>query len=130
MKTRKSILIVDDDIAQRTMVRIFLEWEYDTFEADDGATAVEAVSGRRFDLILMDARTVHASGLEALQTMKAFYPAIPVIIMTTPAWDGMADVGRLAGAVEYIGKPLNFDKLRLLISDAVAAAETRPQAAI
>jgi two-component system response regulator HydG len=130
MKNRKSILIVDDDIAQRTMVRIFLEWEYDTFEADDGATAIEATNRRRFDLILMDARTMRVSGLEALEKIKVSYPAIPVIVMTVPGSDGMADMGCRIGAIEYIGKPLNFDKLRLLVSAAITAAETRPQPAI
>jgi len=42
----------------------------------------------------------------------------------------MADMGCRIGAIEYIGKPLNFDKLRLLVSAAITAAETRPQPAI
>ncbi len=43
MKAKKPILIVEDDIAHRTMLRVLLDRKYAIFEADDGSTAIEEV---------------------------------------------------------------------------------------
>ena len=76
MKTKKTILVVDDDNAHRTMLRTLVGgWGYDIVEADDGSTAIEKVKEQPFDLILMDVRMLKVSGLEALEGIKAFNPA-------------------------------------------------------
>ena len=41
MIDKKFLLIVDDDIAHRTMLRILIDWQFEIFEADDGSTAIE-----------------------------------------------------------------------------------------
>jgi len=83
MKEKKTVLVVDDDSAHRTMLKTLVGgWGYHIDEADDGSVAIEAVKKRPFDLILMDVRMLKISGLEALASIKAFNPAIPVIIMT------------------------------------------------
>ena len=88
MKEKNSILVADDDLAHRTMLRTLLSgWDYAITEADDGGSAVAAVQSRPFDLILMDIRMIKVSGLAALAEIKAFNPAIPVVIMRpTPPW--------------------------------------------
>ena len=81
--TKKHILVVDDDPSHRTMLKTLLSgWGYAVSEADDGSTAVRSVHEQPFDLVLMDIRMIKVSGLEALPEIKAFNPAIPVIIMT------------------------------------------------
>lgn len=117
MKTKKaSILIVDDDTAHRTMLKALLDgWGYETFEADDGAVAIESVHGRHFDIILMDVRMLKVSGLEALEKIKKINPAIPVIIMTAYASVETAVSALKAGAYDYLTKPLDFDTLKLTL---------------
>ena len=58
MKDKKSLLIVDDDIAHRTMLRILLDWEYEIFEADDGFSAIDKIEEYSFDLVIMDVRMI------------------------------------------------------------------------
>jgi response regulator RpfG family c-di-GMP phosphodiesterase len=41
MENKKTLLIVGDNIANRTMLRIFLDWQYEIIEADVGSTAIE-----------------------------------------------------------------------------------------
>ena len=49
MKSKNTILVVDDDLAHRTMLKTLLGgWGYDVAEADDGGKAVEAVSAENF----------------------------------------------------------------------------------
>ncbi len=120
MNEKKSILIVDDDIAHRIMLRILLEWEYEIFEADDGSTAIENVQQQPLDLILMDVRMLNVSGIEALDKIKSLNPAIPVIMMTAfSAAETAAEVLK-KGAYAYIAKPFDFDTLRQTIKQAIS----------
>ena len=120
MRNKKSVLIVDDDSTHRTMLRTLVGgWGYDVVEADDGSTAIEEVQKRPFDLVLMDVRMLKVSGLEALERIKAFNPAIPVTIMTAYSSVETAIEALKKGAYDYLTKPLDFDKLRLTLERAM-----------
>ncbi len=120
MNNKSEILVVDDDSAHRTMLKTLLSgWQYDIIEADDGSTAIEKVRERSFDLVLMDVRMLKVSGLEALDEIKAFNPAIPVIIMTAYSSLETAVEAIKKGAYDYLTKPLDFDKLKLTIKRAM-----------
>ena len=119
MKVQQSILIVDDDLAHRTMLKKLLGgWGYDISEADDGSSAIDAVDRRAYDLILMDIRMLKVSGIEALDQIKIINPAIPVIIMTAFASVETAVDTLKKGAYDYLTKPLDFDELKIAISRA------------
>jgi two-component system response regulator HydG len=127
-KNRQTILVVDDDDAHRTMLRTLVGgWGYDIVEADDGSTAIEKVQERPFDLILMDVRMLKVSGLEALERIKAFNPAIPVTIMTAYSSVETAIEALKKGAYDYLTKPLDFDKLRLTIERAMEHTRLREE---
>ena len=120
MNNKSEILVVDDDSAHRTMLKTLLSgWQYDIIEADDGSTAIEKVRKRSFDLVLMDVRMLKVSGLEALDEIKAFNPAIPVIIMTAYSSLETAVEAIKKGAYDYLTKPLDFDKLKITIKRAM-----------
>ena len=120
MKVNHSILVADDDLAHRTMLRTLLSgWGYAITEADDGGSAVAAAQSRPFDLILMDIRMIKVSGLAALAEIKAFNPAIPVVIMTAYASVETAVEALKKGAYDYLTKPLDFDELRLTLERAM-----------
>ena len=120
MKAKSTILVVDDDLAHRTMLKTLIGgWGYNIAEADDGEKAIEAVHQKAFDLILMDIRMVRVSGLEALKEIKKLNPAIPVIIMTAYASVETAVKGLKQGAYDYLTKPLDFDELKFAIERAM-----------
>ena len=119
MKPSQTILVVDDDLAHRTMLKKLLGgWGYDVSEADDGSLAIDAVNRRAFDLILMDIRMLKVSGIEALDQIKIINPAIPVIIMTAYASVETAVDTLKKGAYDYLTKPLDFDELKIAINRA------------
>jgi two-component system response regulator HydG len=120
MKSKNTILVVDDDLAHRTMLRTLITgWGYTVVEADDGEKAIEEVHRQPFDMILMDIRMVKVSGLEALNEIKRFNPAIPVVIMTAFASVETAVKALKDGAYDYLTKPLDFDKLRIILDRAM-----------
>ncbi|MEN6489580.1 MAG: sigma-54 dependent transcriptional regulator [Smithella sp.] len=119
MKIKQSILVVDDDLAHRIMLKKLIgSWGYDISEADDGSIAVDEVQKRAFDLILMDIRMLNVSGIEALDQIKIINPAIPVIIMTAYASVETAVKALKKGAYDYLTKPLDFDELKIAIARA------------
>ena len=120
MTNKKTILVVDDDHAHRTMLKTLLSgWGYSVAAAGDGDEAVALVHERPFDLILMDIRMAKVSGLAALAEIKAFNPAIPVVIMTAYASVETAKEALKKGAYDYLTKPLDFDELRLIMDRAM-----------
>jgi two-component system response regulator HydG len=120
VKKENTILVVDDDQAHRTMLRTLLSgWGYKIVEADDGQVAIEKVHEQAFDMILMDIRMLKVSGLEALDGIKTYNPAIPVIIMTAYSSVETAVEALKKGAYDYLTKPLDFDELRLAMERAM-----------
>ena len=119
MNEKKSILVVDDDIAHRTMLRILLEWEYEISEADSGLIAIEKVQKTHFDLVLMDVRMPEISGVEALDKIKASNPEIPIIMMTAYSSNEVTAKALEKGACGYLTKPFDFENLRQTIENVV-----------
>ena len=119
MKNKKSLLIVDDDIAHRTMLRILLDWQYEIFEADDGATAIEEAGKRHFDLIVMDICMPEVSGLEALDQIRSRRSDVPIVMMTAYFSDEIADQTKDRGAFDCVGKPFDFEELKQTIERAI-----------
>jgi two-component system response regulator HydG len=94
-------------------------WGYAVSEADDGSTAIQMVQEQSYDLVLMDVRMVKVSGLEALDEIKTYNPAIPVIIMTAYSSVETAVNALKQGAHDYLTKPLDFEKLKITIERAM-----------
>lgn len=122
MEGKRSILVVDDDIAHRAMLRILLGWQYDIVEADCGSEAIEKVRKTSFDLVLMDVCMPEISGVEALDKIKTTNPKIPVIMMTAYSSNETAAEALKKGAYDYLTKPFDFENLRLTIEKAIAHA--------
>jgi two-component system response regulator HydG len=128
MKSKNTILIVDDDSAHRTMLRTLIGgWGYNIVEADDGSTAIEKVKQSPFDMVLMDVRMLKVSGIEALEQIKTINPAIPVTIMTAYSSVETAIDALKKGAYDYLTKPLDFDKLRLALERAMEHSQLKEE---
>ncbi len=120
MDCRNKILVVDDDPGHRTMLRTLMTgWGYGVTVADDGTTGVEAVKTAPFDIVLMDMKMITMSGMEALDEIHRFNPSLPVIIMTAYSSVETAVAALKRGAVDYLTKPLDFEKLKLTLAHMV-----------
>ncbi|MEJ2038289.1 MAG: sigma-54 dependent transcriptional regulator [Desulfosarcinaceae bacterium] len=118
-KRAARLLIVDDDPGHlSTLKTITRSWGYAVETADDGENAVNLVQSDPVDLVLMDVRMVRMSGIQALEQIKAYNPAIPVIIMTAYSSVDSAVEALKTGAYDYLIKPLDFDVLKLTIERA------------
>ena len=108
------VLVVDDEAPVRAVVAAILEeTHYDVLEAANGRDAVACLRGQpgRFQLVLLDLMMPYMSGWEVLHTIQT-QPAlasIPVVIMTAGA--NMYQQALDRGAVGYLSKPLDLDRL-------------------
>ncbi|RKY90695.1 MAG: two-component system response regulator [Ignavibacteriae bacterium] len=107
---RKKILIVDDDLSHRLMLKATLnEKNYELFEAEDGADAIKLVEQEFYDLILLDLKMKNIDGITALKEIKRISPAIPVLIMTAYSSVNSAVEALKLGAADYLIKPLDME---------------------
>lgn len=114
------ILIVDDDSGHLTMLNTVLSSIGHRVEkATDGEEAIQAAQNNPYDLILMDVRMSNVDGIEALQRIKEFNPAIPIIIMTAYSSVDKAVAAMKLGAYDYLTKPLNYDELKITLERAM-----------
>jgi len=119
-KPQAKILVVDDDKAHVTTLKVLLEtWGYKVSSASDGDEAVSIVKNKFFDLILMDIKMIKMNGIEALKKIKDYNPAIPIIMMTAYSSVESAVEAMKSGAYDYLIKPLDFDALKITIERAL-----------
>lgn len=111
-KTR--ILIIDDDIGFRDLLRIHLSSAgYQVQVAEDGVTGGRALLEQAPDLIVSDVNMPFLDGFELLSLMRsdAGTAAIPVILLSGRSdGDSMAKAVEL-GAADFLTKPVTRDQL-------------------
>src|SRR5689334_16388561 len=115
------VLVVDDDRSiRRSLEKFLVGLGYEVITAGDGAEALAAIGGA--DVVLLDLGLPGADGFEVLQKIRGDAHPPPVIVIT--ARDDMQSTVRAIqlGAYEYLVKPLDIDRLRLVVR---RAAESR-----
>src|SRR5437660_5161597 len=114
-----TILIVDDEKHTRDGLRRLLEDEHDVYVAADIAGAVNVLEREQIDLLLTDLRLGSEDGMKLIDRALKM-PHVPICIMMTAY--GSVDVAVEAmkrGAYDFVTKPLNLDKVELLIARAL-----------
>lgn len=120
LKDPRSVLIVDDDAAHRLMLRETLKDRgYIPVEAASGEEGLKILKSQVADLVLLDIKMPGMGGMEALRKIKAFNPALPVIMMTAYATVQTAIEALKLGAEDYLLKPLNLDELEEAIQAVI-----------
>ncbi len=114
-----SILIVDDEKAQRDILQAILSREgYRTVTAGSGQDAVRILSTDEFDLILTDLKMQGMSGMELLEKVLAENPQQCIIIMTAHGTIDSAVEATRKGAFNYLEKPLDREHLLFTLKRA------------
>ena len=119
------ILIVDDNATNRVVAQALCEMFGCTSEcAEDGMEAVDAVSNRRFDLILMDIKMPRMDGVQATQAIRAL-PGVasetPIVALTANADPADAKHYLTIGMASVVEKPIKPERLRAAINAALMA---------
>lgn len=107
---KRSILVVDDDAANRlTMVALLEDEGFVVFDADSGAAALAACE-RPYDLVLLDRHLGDCEASQILGRMRAQLPGARIVLISGDL-EGMS--GGFDGAIE---KGTRFDEVLALIA--------------
>ena len=112
----KTILIVDDMVEIRELIRVTLEMEdYQLSMAENGGQALELAFSHPPDLILLDVKMPEGpDGIEVCRRLKTDSRTrnVPVFLLTSGGQEVDVEIGFQAGADAYLVKP--FSPLNLL----------------
>lgn len=120
---RPTILVVDDEAVQRSVLTELLRFEgYDVDEATSGEQALEMCERREYALLLIDVTMPGMSGLELLREIRRRSSDAQAIMVS--GLESVEDARRAMelGACSYISKPVTRKELGVQVSRALSAA--------
>lgn len=122
------ILVVDDDgIARKNLVRLLAKDGYRVSGAKSGATALSLLSDKVVDLVLTDLVMEEMDGLELLSKVKARCADVEVIVITGYASISTAIEAVKRGAYHYLEKPFRTEDVRHVVRQAIERRRLRKQ---
>src|ERR1700680_3045902 len=116
-----TILIVDDEKHTRDGLRRLLENDYDVYVAGDIAGAMNVLEREHVDLLLTDLRLGSEDGMQLIdRALKLPHPPICIMMTAYGSVDNAVEAMK-RGAYDFVTKPLNLDKVEMLIARALGA---------
>jgi two-component system, response regulator YesN len=101
------VLIVEDNAAYRQSLHHLLAERFPAIRIDEAADGKEALCqalSRRFGLIFMDIRLLHANGLELTKTIKGVFPESVICVITSHAILEYREAAFRSGADHFMVK--------------------------
>jgi DNA-binding NtrC family response regulator len=121
-----TVMLVDDENDfLETLAKRLEKRNLRVLKANDGETALEVIRQATVDVVALDMRMPGMDGITVLQAIKAFDPAIEVVILTGHANIEAATEGLNKGAFDYLMKPVGIDELVFKLQDAYKARAIR-----
>jgi DNA-binding NtrC family response regulator len=118
------ILIVDDEEASRTGLRALLTHAgYEVEDAADGSNALEKARAFRPAVVITDIVMPSPDGLALLKALQEEFPFVPVILLTGQGTIESAVAAMKQGAYDYLTKPVDIPRLKVLVRKALEKAE-------
>ncbi len=114
----KTILVVEDNIISFKLMQAILKSSgLNMFHAENGQSAVDLCKEHpEIDLVIMDIMLPVMDGLTATKLILENRPGLPVIAATANAFSEDREECIQAGCVDYINKPIAFDRLFEMLS--------------
>ncbi|MBI6546350.1 MAG: response regulator [Cyanobacteria bacterium NC_groundwater_1444_Ag_S-0.65um_54_12] len=120
MSARASVLVIDDELGMREMLKYELSQDGFVVEtAENGLRGLEALKGHKFDIIVTDLKMPGMDGVATIDAIRSIEPDIPVIVATAYGTVETAVACMKRGAHDYIQKPFDVRELKLLIERAM-----------
>lgn len=118
-KNANTILVVDDEVGPREALRMILQNRYDVITTDNPQEAMDIVSGRDVDIVMLDIKMPRIDGLKLLKAMKAVAPDIEAVLVTAYPSTQSAIEAMEYGAYDYVIKPFDKTKIEQVVQKGV-----------
>ncbi|BAC89625.1 response regulator [Gloeobacter violaceus] len=123
---QKHILVAEDVADNLLLIQSILESSgYMVSVAQNGAEAIDLVTSKLPDLVLMDLSLPIVDGWEATRVLKAQDATrhIPIIALTAHAMQGDREKALLAGCDDYLSKPIDIVEIEQVTADWLARSQ-------
>jgi CheY-like chemotaxis protein len=118
------ILLIDDDHAVRTMMRLTLaHFGHTVTEARDGREGLKLFDQTNADLVITDIVMPEADGLEVLMAVTKRRPDLRIIAISGGGRQNAGDhlrVAKLLGATKVLAKPFSTEALMVAVNETLA----------
>ena len=121
------LLIVDDEKNTREALRRVLEEHFEIFTAADLVGAEKLLAAEKMDAVLTDLRLGHESGLSVLDRCLRSPSSPPCVVMTAYGSVESAVEAMRKGAYDYVTKPLDLERVQILLRRAVRTAQVEKE---
>ena len=120
------LLVVDDEPGMVSLVSRFATGAgFETRPHTNAREALASLAGSPADVALVDLRMPDIGGLDVLRAIRAAHPQCQVVLMTAHTSVDSAIEAVKLGALDYISKPLDFERLAQLLAGARDEIERR-----
>ncbi len=122
------ILLVDDNVDFRKVVRYYLEGQdvdFRIFEAGSGEKAVSFVAQKNPEVVLMDIRLPEMNGIETAGRIKELDPYCNIIILTMFETEELKKVYRKGNFTAFISKSDIYERLMPILKKCLKEKYTR-----
>src|SRR5271156_2390473 len=125
---QERVLIVEDEENERTgLAELVSGWGYRTDTAVDGVEALEKITGFAPSIVITDVKMPRMGGMELVEKLADLSQSIAVVMVTAQkATDTAFHAGRL-GVQDYIEKPIDFRRLRSILTNIGEILNTRTE---
>src|SRR5271166_3462663 len=126
--TQERVLIVEDEENERTgLAELVSGWGYRTDTAADGLEALEKIPAFAPSIVITDVKMPRMGGMELAERLADLAQSIAVVMVTAQkATDTAFHAGRL-GVQDYIEKPIDFRRLRSILTNIGEILNTRTE---
>src|SRR5271157_290752 len=126
--TQERVLIVEDEENERTgLAELVSGWGYRTDTAADGVEALEKITAFSPAIVITDIKMPRMGGMELVERLVDLSASIAVVMVTAQkTTDTAFHAGRL-GVQDYIEKPIDFRRLRSILTNIGEILNTRTE---
>lgn len=113
MAQKATVMVVEDDAdLRRALAELLQIWGYDAKTASDGLDALEKIRACPPAVVISDLLMPRMGGIELLQALRVAVPNVCCIILTAAGTAEQAIQAVCLGAVDFMEKPLDPERLR------------------
>jgi two-component system, OmpR family, alkaline phosphatase synthesis response regulator PhoP len=118
--TNGSILLVEDEENLQDALKLNLELEgYEITTASTGTSALKAIEGEYFDLVILDVMLPELDGISVAETIRLQNNDVPILMVSARNTTADKVLGLKKGADDYITKPFNLEELLLRVQKMI-----------
>ena len=129
-KAGTRVLVVEDDASARTgLTELLRAWGYETTGAVDGEDALTKVKADQPDIVLADLIMPRRDGLSLLRELKDRLNELSFVMITAQGTVDSAVSAMKEGAYDYLTKPIDPQRLRVLLERMVERHDSRREMA-